>query len=86
MAPLRCHFTERIGTRRQYIFFFIRISWNSWLGTTLDNPLRYWIWIYYYLLNGIGVDLDLESLPGYEKYLTLLLNSINIWFITPRNI
>ena len=52
---------------------FKYISWNNWIGMTLDNPL----WIYYYLLNRIGVELDLDNSFWIRKilnfcYLTLL--------------
>ena len=40
------------------------------------------MWIYCYLLNGIGLEMDLNNSCWIWKYLTLLLNNINIWFFT----
>ena len=34
-------FSERIDVWGLFLFF-IHISWNNWLGMTLDNPQRYW--------------------------------------------
>ena len=68
------------------------VAGNSWFWNKISVALKkilfqtnILIWIYYYPLNGIELDLDLDN-SGYEKYFTMLLNNINIWFFTPHNI
>ena len=76
-----CHFCKRIDSRRHYCYFLykcLEIIVRKWLGQ------NFWriIWVYYYLLNGCGLDLyKWIALAGYEKYPTLL-HSLDVWFFT----
>ena len=55
-----CHYPERRGTRRQYFYFLYKFL--GLIGTKrLGQPFWIMIWIYYYLLNGIRLDLDLGN-------------------------
>ena len=43
------------------------------------------IWIYYYILKGIRLDLELHN--SYDKYLAnCATNNINIWFYTNQTL
>ena len=74
-----CHFSKGIEERRQYFYFFIQISWHIWQKRTwiklLDNDLGY-----YYLLNGIRLDLGLDNAFWMRKYLTLLQTTFTFHF------
>ena len=65
---------------------FIYISWNSWLGRTLNNHLRYWSGFIITFQTELDYTWTWITLSGYEKYLTGLLNNINFWFFKPHNI
>ena len=65
---------------------FIYISWNNWLGTTLNNHLRYWSGFIITFQTELDYTWAWITLSGYEKYLTGLLNNINFWFFKPHNI
>ena len=74
-GPLRghvksCHFPERIEPRRLYFYFFIKISCHNWRND-FGRPFWIMIWVYYYLLNGIKLDLGLDNAFWIWKYLTL---------------
>ena len=59
-------FTERIDARRKYFYFphkFLGIIGRKRLG----QPFWIIIWIYYYLLNGITLDLDLANFYWIRK-------------------
>ena len=63
------HFSEQTGARRPYFHFLYKyfriISYKQ-------RGQLFWklIWIYCYLLNGIGLDLSFINLIWYKKYLT----------------
>ena len=66
---------------RQYFYFlykFVGISGWKRLGQL------FWIviWIYYYLQNGIRLELDLSNFCGIRKMPYLATNNINILFFT----
>ena len=74
-----CHFPERIDTRRQYLWFFYKflgIIGRKWLG----QPFRIMNWVYYYLLNRIRLDLDLDNSCWIWKYLTLIQTTLTFGF------
>ena len=74
------HFPERIDARRQYI----QIYRNNWQKAPWAT---FWImiWIYYYLLNGIRLDLDLDNSCWIRKIPNFATSSINIFiFYTPH--
>ena len=76
------HFPERINAWRQYFYFLYKF-----LGIVGRNRRGQHFWmmirIYYYLLNGIRLDLDLDnSLVGYEKQVTLLRTTFTFCFFT----
>ena len=65
------HFPKRIDARRQYFYFWYKhlgIFGRKWLA----QPFPIMIWIYYYLLNGIRLDLGLDNSSWIQKYLTML--------------
>ena len=70
------HLLERIDARRQQ-FYFIQISWNNWAKTTWE-PFWIMIWIYYYHLTGIILDLDLDNPSQIRKIPNFATNNINI--------
>ena len=74
------HYSEQIGVRRPYFHFsyrFIEIISQKQLGQL------FWklIWIYCYLLNEVGLNLDLHNSSLVQKILTVAAtNNINVWF------
>ena len=75
------NFPERIDTRRHYFYFlykFIRIIGRK----RLRKPFNIMIWIYYYLLNGIKLALDLDNSCWIQIIPNFATNKINIWFFT----
>ena len=72
-------FPERIDATRQYFYFLYK-----YLGIIgrkrLGQPFWIMNWVYYYLLNRIRSDLDLDNFAEYEKYLTLLRTTLIFWF------
>ena len=80
-----CHFPERIEARRQYFYFickFLGIIGRKRLGK------HFWImtWVYYYLLNGIRLDLGLDNSCWTRKYLTLLKTTFTFRFSHTKHI
>ena len=76
------HFHERMDARRQHFYILY-----EFLGITgrkrLVQPFWIIIWIYYYLLNGIRLDLDLDNSCWIRKIPSFATtNNINICFHT----
>ena len=73
-----CYFPERIGERKQYFSFlynFFGIIGRKRLGKSF--PIL--IWINYYLLNGIRLDLDNSC--WIRKTTNFATNNITTWFL-----
>ena len=71
------HFPEIIDARKQYFDFldkFLGIIGRERVG----EPFWVMIWIYYYLLNGIRLDLDLDNSCWLRKIPNFVTNKIEI--------
>ena len=84
------HFSEQIDAQRPYFHFlykFIGIISDEQLGQLFLKL----IWIYCYLLNGIGLDQDLHNSSLVKKIADFATNNSNVWFsntthyLTQRN-
>lgn len=84
------HFTAILPkgqTRRDNLFTFYTYSLEKLARNDIGHPYQILIWIYFYILNRIdNQTLMWITLSRYEKYLTLLLYNISIWFFIPHNI
>ena len=73
------HFPERIDPRRQYFYFLYKslglIGWKQ-----LGQPFWIMVWIYYYLLIGIRLDLVFDNCCWIRKMPNFAMNNINILF------
>ena len=74
------HFSEQTGARRPHFHFLYK-----YIGIISCKQLGqlFWklIWIYCYLLNRIGLDLELHNSNLVQKYLTdIATNNSNVWF------
>ena len=57
------------------------------LKSGIGQPFWELIWIYYYLLNRIELDLDLHNSCSIQKYLAnFATNNINVWFVTQHTL
>ena len=72
------YFSERTGAWIHYFYFLyiFRIICRKLLW----QRFRIKIWIYYYLLNGIGLVLDLDKSCSIRKYLALLQTTLTFGF------
>ena len=68
------HFPKRIDAGSQYLYKYLAIIDRKRLG----QPFWIMIWIYYYLLKGIRLDLDLDKSCWIRKIPNLATNNINI--------
>ena len=75
------HFSERKDTRRQYFYFSYRF-FGIIDAEQLGQPFQILTWIYYYLLNGTGLGLDLDNSCWIRKIPKFTTSNINIWFFT----
>lgn len=73
---------ERIDARRHYFYFlheFRRINGRK----RLEQTFWLMIWIYYYLPNGIRLNMDRENSCWIGNMPNFATNKINIWFFLP---
>ena len=89
-GPLRghvksCHFPERIEPKRQiftFLYTFLGIIGRKGLG----QPFWIIIWVFYYLKNGIRLELGLNISCWIRTYLTLLQTIFTFRFFYLPNI